>query len=353
MIRRFIGRVFAVIGFLVVVLVAAGGALWLYLVAQREAVPSLTVLELDLEAGVVETRGGDSLLGYAAARPTLVELVETLRRAGDDERVKGLIAKVGTAGGMGYGQVQETRDAVRAFRDSGKFAIAYADSFREFGPGTKAYYLATAFDEIWLQPSGNVGLTGLIAEQPFLREALEEFEIRPQLERRYEYKTAFNLATEAGFTEAHRESTQAMIDSLFRQIVDGIAEGRGLDPQSVRQLVDNGPHLGDEAFQAGLIDGLAYRDQVYERARDKAGEAESATVLELGKYQARLDPPETEHAIALIHGVGLVTRGKGRAGPILGGVFVGADTVAKALRDAVEDDDIEAIVLRLDSGGGR
>ncbi len=354
MIRRFIGRAFAVIGFFAVVVAAAAGGMWLYLTVEREEVPALTVLELDLEAGVVETGGGDSLLGYAVAGPSLVELIETLRLAGADPRVKGLIARVGTTGGMGFGQLQEVRDAVRAFRDTGRFAIAYADSFSEFGPGTKAYYLASAFGEIWLQPSGNVGLTGLITEQPFLRQALDEFEIRPQLERRWEYKTAFNLATEAGFTKAHRESTQAMIDSLYRQVVGGIAEGRGLDPQAVRRLVDNGPYLGEEAFQAGLIDGLAYRDQVRERAREKAGgtEAREATMLELAKYRARLDRPEAEHAIALVHGVGLMTRGEGGGGPILGDAFMGADTVAKALRDAVEDDEIKAIVLRLDSGGG-
>ena len=212
MIRRFIGRTFAVIGFFAVVVAAAVGGMWLYLTVEREEVPALTVLELDLEAGVVETGGGDSLLGYAVAGPSLVELIETLRLAGADPRVKGLIARVGTTGGMGFGQLQEVRDAVRAFRDTGRFAIAYADSFSEFGPGTKAYYLASAFGEIWLQPSGNVGLTGLISEQPFLRQALDEFEIQPQLERRWEYKTAFNLARD--FWRSRRPATRPVAGSV-------------------------------------------------------------------------------------------------------------------------------------------
>ncbi len=353
--RKIIGRIFAVIGFLVICLVAGGAALWVFLAPEREPVPQITVLELDLERGIVEHRDREPLLAYVrSAEPTLLDTVETLRRAGDDDRIKGLIASVGGTGGMGFGRVQEIRDAVRAFRETGKFAIAYADSFREFGPGTKAYYLATAFDEIWLQPSGNVGLTGLISEQPFLAKALSEFEIQPQLTRRHEFKTAMNFLTEAGYTEAHRESTQNLIDSLLRQVVAGIAEGRGLDPQAVRLLVDNGPYLGSEALDAGLIDGLAYRDQVVQRARDKAGKTEThgATMLKLEHYLVRLDPPATQHAIALIYGVGQVRRGQGQGYPILSRRYMRAGTLAKAIRDAVEDDDIAAIVLRIDSGGG-
>jgi len=353
--RKFIGRVFALIGFLVVAFVVGSGIAWLYLAPERKAVPAMTILDLDLERGIAEFRDGLPLEAYlGTAKPTLLEVVRTLRRAGDDDRVKGLIVHAGTLGGMGYAQVQEIRDAVKGFRETGKFAIAFADSFSEFGPGTKAYYLASACDEIWLQPSGNVGLTGLIAEQPFARQALDDLEIQPQLERRHEYKTVMSFATDTGFTEAGRESTQQLIDSLFRQVVDGIAEGRGLDPSAIRRLVDNGPFLGQEALDAGLIDGLAYRDQVNDSARKKAGEtdADAATVLAIEKYMARLGPPDAEHRIALVYGVGLVNRGKSQFSPLFGGRSMGAQTLAKALRDAVEDDAVKAIVLRIDSGGG-
>lgn len=351
--RKFIGRVFAFIGFLVVALVVGVGVAWLLMAPERKPVPAMTVLELDLERGIDEYRADVPFRDYlGGAEPTLLELVRTLRRAGDDARVKGLIARVGTTGGMGFARVQEIRDAVKAFRETGRFAIAYADSFSEFGPGTKAYYLASAFDQIWLQPSGIVGLTGLIVEQPFAREALDNFEIEPQLERRHEYKTVMSFATEDGFTEAGRESTQRLVDSLYRQVVDGIAEGRGLDPAAVRRLVDNGPFLGEEALAAGLVDGLAYRDQVYENARNKAGGTEAASVLEIGQYQTRLAPPETAHRIALIYGLGLVNRGKSRFSPLLGGRSMGAESMAEAIRDAVADDDIKAVVLRIDSGGG-
>ncbi len=353
--RKFIGRVFATIGFLVVAIAVGGVVAWLTLEPESKAVPARTVLELDLERGIAEVRDGVPFQAYLGTpKPTLLEVVRTLRRAGDDDRVKVLIVHAGTVGGMGYAQVQEIRDAVKGFRETGKFAIAYADSFSEFGPGTKAYYLASAFDEIWLQPSGNVGLTGLIAEQPFARQALENFEIQPQIERRHEYKTVMSFATEAGFTEAGRESTQQLVDSLYRQVVDGIAEGRGLEAPAVRRLVDNGPFLGQEALDAGLIDGLAYRDQVYKDARKKAGEtgADAASVLRIEKYLARLDPPEAEHRIALIYGVGLVNRGKSRFSPLFSGRSMGAETLVKAFRDAVEDDRVKAIVFRIDSGGG-
>ena len=101
---------------------------------------------------------------------------------------------------MGLARLQEVRDAVQAFGESGKPAVAYAETFGEFGPGNGAYYLATAFDEIYLQPSGVVGLTGLIAETPFIRGMLEKLGVVPRLDHRMEYKNARNTFTERQFT---------------------------------------------------------------------------------------------------------------------------------------------------------
>jgi protease-4 len=125
-------------------------------------------------------------------------------------------------------------------------------------------------------------------------------------------------------------------------------------PATVRELVDRGPFLAQEALDADLVDGLAYRDQVYERVEEKAGadDTRKVVVLELAAYARRLDPVESRHKIALIYGVGLLRRGESEIGRLFDGGFVGSATIAKALRDAVEDDEVKAILMRIDSRGG-
>ena len=107
----------------------------------------------------------------------------------EDERVVGLVAKIG-ASPMGLALIQEIRDAVAAFANNGKFAVAYAETFGEVGPGNGAYYLATAFNEIYLQPSGDVGLTGLMYECPFVRGTLDKLHVEPRIDHRKEFKNA-------------------------------------------------------------------------------------------------------------------------------------------------------------------
>src|SRR5512143_1825549 len=149
---------------------AAAAAAFLSLGARRGSVsvPARTVLRLDLEKALPEAEPEDPFTALRAEAPlTLRDVTETLERAGEDDRIAGLVARVGAAR-IGLAQSQEIRDAVKAFRAKKKFAVAYSETFGEFGPGNGAYYLATAFDEIWLQPSGDIGLTGIMMETPFL-----------------------------------------------------------------------------------------------------------------------------------------------------------------------------------------
>ena len=125
-------------------------------------------------------------------KQTLRDVVDAIDRGAGDDRVVGMIAKIGAAP-MGMAQTQEIRDAVQRFRAHKKFAVAYAETFGEFGPGNGAYYLATAFDPIYLQPSGDVGLTGIIMESPFIKGALSKLGVTFHGDHRYEYKNALNF----------------------------------------------------------------------------------------------------------------------------------------------------------------
>jgi protease IV len=339
------------------VLVALGRALAapflaaLYLLRPR--VPARTIIELDLEEGLLEHVPEDPLAALQARKRVVIrDVVEALHVAAGDRRVVGLVARVG-GGPIGVAHVEEIMDAVAELRRKGKHTVLFAETFGEGGPGHTGYYLASVFDEVYLQPSGDVGLTGLLVEHPFLKGTLEKVGVEPRLDHRHEYKTAKNLFTEDRFTEEHRKSTEELLESIFGRIVDAIAHGRGMPPEEVREKIAQGPFYGEEAVDAGLIDGLAYRDEVYQRLRDRF---EKADFLYHSVYLHRAGRPNrTGHTIALIYGAGAVRRGESTYSPGMrsfGGTSLGSKTVAGAFRKAIDDDRVKAIIFRVDSPGG-
>ena len=191
--KKFLVRFLAVIGALAIIYAVV---IVVLLSGRKPHVPSKTILEVDLERPMVEYVPNQPLVHIMMKdRLVLRDVVDALDRAGNDSRVAGLVARVGSEQ-MGMAQVQEIREAVLRFRAKKKFAVAFAETFGEFGPGNKSYYLATAFDHIYLQPSGDVGLTGLMLETPFLAGTLEKLGMPFRGDHRYEYKSALNTLTE-------------------------------------------------------------------------------------------------------------------------------------------------------------
>ena len=351
-VRARLSRLFVIVGAattLLVVLIILAAAVHC---ATERRVERHTVLELDLERPLAERAPDDPLLRALGGGKTqgLLDLVAALERAAGDDRVDGLVARIGGAE-YGMATTQELRDAVLAFRRAGKFAIAYAETFGEVGPGNQGYYLATAFDEVWLQPAGDLGLTGLASEPMFLRGLLDHLGAEPRMDHRREYKNAKNMFTERGFTAAHREATDAIVAAMHRQIVAAIAEARRVDPARAAARADAGPYLGQEAVAAGLVDRLGYRDEVMAAVRARAGG--DARLLFWDKYLDRAGRPHSDGPrIALIFGEGSVARGASSFDPIFGGPTMGSDTVAGAFRAAIDDPKVKAIVFRVNSPGG-
>jgi protease-4 len=315
------------------------------------------ILELDLSDGLTETRPSDPVSAVMARhRLVLADVLDGLRRASRDSRVRALVVKVGGRP-IGLGIVQELRQAVREFAEAGKVTVAWAESFGEFSAANVAYYLATAFDTICLQPSGDLGLTGIAVERIFLRGALDKLGADFQVGKRHEYKSAAEQLTEHGFSAPAREETERMTASVTEQLASAIAERRGLNPGQVGELIDRGPFLASQALDAGLVDTLGYRDEVYTSVRQQAGEG--ATLLYLTRYQrsralaerARKLPVSREAGLALIYATGPIRRGRSGRGPLSGGAM-GSDTISAALRTATADDQARAIVLRVNSPGG-
>ena len=315
-------------------------------------VPEKTVLTLDLDRDVPEYGSGALTPwdGLGKRRPSLWEIVAAIERAAEDDRVVGLVARVG-ASGTGLARTQELRDAISAFRRSGKPAWAFAESFGDFGPGNAAYYLAAAFDKIYLQPSGDVGLTGLLAEGYFLEGTLEKLDVQYRISQREEYKGIKERFTESGFNAPQREALTRIMESLTQQLTAGIAEGRGLSTEDVRALMQQAPFPATEALEAKLVDGLLYRDEVNELVRETLGT--DIAFLSLSSYTGRLEARGGEPAtVALIYGLGTVHGGSSRHGGFTGRRSMGSDSIARAFRRAADDDEVKAIIFRIDSAGG-
>ncbi|KIM00257.1 Protease IV [Paramagnetospirillum magnetotacticum MS-1] len=312
-------------------------------------VPERVVLTLDLDAPFRDTGEANPLAQLSGERSYgLRQTVEALDRAALDSRVTGLFATMGHSS-LGLAGRQDLRDAVIRFRASGKSAVLFAETMGEGGSGTLDYYLAAAFSQVWLQPSGDVGLTGLWVESPFIKGTLDLLGMKAQFSGRHEYKSAIDMFTETGFTPAHRENLGRLLDSWSEQIISGIAANRGLPEDRVRDLMGKGPFLASEALNAKLVDKVGYRDQAWEIVAGIG--TDKAEDMDLADYAGHLDKARGGAKIALISGIGAIHRGESRHGLDGDGDF-GAQTVAEAFRDAVDDDKVKAILFRVDSPGG-
>ncbi len=325
--------------------------------ARRRTAP--LILELDLTEGVIEARPSEPLSAVLSRhQPTVADILAGLRLASGDDRVKAVVAKVGGRP-IGLGVVQELREAISRLRAAGKTAIAWAETFGEFSPGNVPYYLATAFETIYLQPSGDVGLTGLASERLFLRGALDKLGVRMEVGARHEYKSAAEQLTERGFSGPAREAAQRLAESVTAQLAAAIAARGGVSRDKAVELINDGPYLAESALQAGLVDALGYRDEVYSAVRKRVRAEQEPILLYLGRYQryrelvnrARQLAAARPPVIALINATGAIRLGRSGRSPLTG-TAMGSDSITAGLRTATADPHVRAIVLRVNSPGG-
>ena len=316
------------------------------------------LLELDLSRGLLEARPADQLAALRSRHtPTLRVLVEQMARAEKQPSVVGLVAQLGPEV-LSASQAEELGAAVERFAATGRPTVCWTESFGELGAATVPYLLATFFEEVWLQPSGSLGLLGVSARGVFVRSALDRLGVEPELGQRHEYKNAADLMLRSSMSEPNREALQRVADSVLDQVVATTARRRRLELGQVRAAVDSGPLTAQQALDAKLVDRIGYRDEVYAQLREQLA---SAGKLEL-RYVHRWSPPPAAAArararnrgrpvVAVVNVTGGITRGRSGSSP-LQGAHAGADTVTAALRAAGDRDDVRAVVLRVVSPGG-
>jgi len=323
----------------------AGLATMYFAMSRSPSVEANSVLVLQVPGALPERNLNPFLAPLVGDGPTVESLVESLRKAKVDTRVRGVILKpLGPQ--LLWGKVQEVRDAVLDFRESGKPLVA----FLEFG-GTQEYYLASAAEKIYLMPSSPLDLVGVANYEVFVRGALDKVGAYPDMLHAGDYKTAANVYTETGMTPFHREMAEDLNRDLYEQLVGGIAEGRNLEPRVVRRLIDEGPFLPDDALVAGLVDGLLYADELNQQEPFQGFDWKEIQDDAYRQVSAGSVGPNGDRRLAIIYAVGAIASGRGGF-DFTGGEVLGSETLAMSIRSARDDDSIRAIVLRIDSPGG-
>jgi len=319
--------------------------IFLYKLSPREtAVSSRSYLEIRLEGRLEDYSPLIPFLSFYPERTiSLYDTWMNLRKASRDSRIKAVLLRFGQLE-SDWAKIEELRQAVLEFRNSGKPVVAY---FEESPDADKEYYLATACDKIILHPLGWLGVNGLASYVPFFKGMLDKIGIKAEFEHIEEYKTAYNQFTEKSFTPAHREMLQSIYEDIFNRYLDQIAIARKKTPKEMRGLLDRGYFQGKEALEAGLVDALAYEDELFRHFNlEQYHELVSISNKKYAGVKPELFGLNIGKKIALIFASGTIITGDGQQ------FLLGSATFSRWLREASKDKSIEAIIVRVDSPGG-
>ena len=344
--RRGLGLVFTIL-FLAILISVSGMVLLFFMVGREPAVAANSVLVLRVEGDLAEGSSGSLFDPFMAARqPSLRSLIDNLRKAKVDRRVTSVIVTPINLSSAYWAKLQELRDAIVDFRTSGKKAYAYL----EYG-GDREYFVATGCDRIYLMPTSPLDLSGLASYELFLRGTLDKIGAYADYLHIGAYKAAPNQLTEKTFTPAHREMAESLNRDFFEQLVQGVADGRKKTADQVRALVDEGPFLAEDALHAGLVDDLAYEDQIDAKLQSVGGTLTRLKSEDYARVSGSSVGLGTGQRIAVINAIGIINSGRSGIDP-LNGPVAGSDTLVEYIRKARMDSSIKAIVLRIDSPGG-
>lgn len=327
----------------------------------KEPAPSLPkkmVLFLRMEKSLPEKRGAQdyfSQFGLAPAPLTTSELVDALDKASTDNRVEGFVLSL-RSGSYELAQLQEIRNAVQKFKASGKFTKVYAPSYGEAGSGLGMYYLASSFDEIWMQPVGVVSIAGLNAQMPYFKDILNKNGVKAQFFQRKEYKSAMENMTANEMSPASRRMMTELIGDLGDQVTGGVSQSRKKISGNFRSLVDQGLFTDVEALKAGLIDRLDYGDVLLSELRIKLDGKEDAKktgftdVQDYSKIMSKSHMSKSK--VAVVYVQGMIMDGGGSSPMSFDEKSADATTISQAIRDAASDKNVSTIVVRVNSPGG-
>ena len=278
----------------------------------------------------------------------MADIEKTLKVAKRDREIAGALIKIGGSR-YGIGRLQEIRDAILDFKASGKKVVGYMTNC-----STGNYLIASVCDRIVLHPSGEVRLIGVRSEISFYKGVLDKLGIRADLEHIGKYKSASDIFTREEMSEAHGEVQNAILDDLYDQLTQSIADKRSWTQDDVKRLIDQGPFTAKQALAHGIVDQLAYRDQLKGIAKDLTGKncrlVKARQYLGIIEYEHDWEVPLPK--IAIIEAEGMMMTGDSFTDPFTGTKTMGSTTITRAIRNVRRDSSVKAVVLRIDSVGG-
>lgn len=312
-----------------------------------------TILHVKFDTGIRDRSLNDPFtsIDFTSMKPIsplgLNDILKNFEKASKDPNIKGIYLDLTTIRG-GLSNLQEVRRALLDFKESGKFIIAYSESFSQ-----SAYYLASVADKIYLHPEGNLDFKGLMAEVMFFKGTLEKLDVDMQIIRHGKYKSAVEPFMLDKMSDENREQMNAMVKGAWAEILEGISTKRNIKKDELNRIADGLLiRSAEDALDLKFVDGLRYYDEVMKELKMLVGieEDKDLALLKLSKYFDAPDPvkEKTDHSnkIAVVYAVGEIVSGEGSDD------IIGSDRIAKAIRDAREDNRVKAIVMRVNSPGG-
>ncbi|MEX1001015.1 MAG: signal peptide peptidase SppA [Crocinitomicaceae bacterium] len=281
----------------------------------------------------------------------VMEILDALKIAKTDDKVKGIFLECDQVMG-GMASIKEIRDGIADFQTSGKFVVAYSENY-----GTKGYYLSSVADEVYVFPTGMLQFLGLGVEMAFIKGTLEKLDVEMQIIRgsNNKFKSAVEPLMYTEMSEANRQQTTLYVESLWQEILTAVSASRGVEIDELNRIADTvAIRKSGDAVHYNMADACLYYDEVLDSLRAKSAIKEDADLelLSFKKYALKKTKKERtlkklkKKNIAVIFAEGEIVEGEGEPGQI------GGATVSKHIREAREDDDIKAVVLRVNSPGG-
>ena len=277
----------------------------------------------------------------------LNDILDCINKAKKDDHISGIYLDMISLA-AGYGSTEEIRNALLDFKESGKFILAFSDTYTQ-----KAYYLASVADSLYLNPSGDLLLRGLRAQIMFYKGAMDKLGIEAQVIRQGDYKSFGEPYTNDRMSPENRTQTMQWIGSLWDHMLEGIAEQRGIDAETLNNYADQFTiRSSDLALEHNMVDGLKFKDEIIDELKKLTGtslkkDLNSITIKKYKKVHVKKDyKGYTKDKVAVIYAHGDVLLGNTGEGT------VSSERISRAIRKARRDSTVKAIVLRVNSGGG-
>lgn len=316
----------------------------------NEPLPDNAILTVNLDKPLPEYYEDNILSPFPQdAQLSFYDMIKTLNIAATDKRIKALAAEVNLSS-LGVAQIQELRRTIKYFRSKGKKAYIYSSGMGSFGGGTSEYYLASAFDEIWMQPNTEIGITGVSIEVPFLRVVLDKIGVTPEFYARYEYKNAMSSLIDKTLSPQYKSEIVKLGGTMYSQMIQGIADDRNISTDSLMKLIDKAPIIAEDGLKNKLIDKIAFKSDYLAEIRKQHNNASLYPVVNYVHQVQDMRGKLPQIALLVLEGE-IIDGQDGNVNMWQNGIISDGHILAQ-LDEIAKLPDVKGLIVRINSPGG-